>query len=160
MFLRMVGEYGAGMSLVRSPARPIFFPRVNDGHCHIIHSSLSPLSFDLTTVTGIWKSNQWLGKKIVLSTGIKNSRRVWINAAAIQLKGSFNYAIIHAISPIVCVCVCVCVCVRACVRACVCARARARARLCVCARVHACVRFCVCVCAFSAGKSRFMTQST
>ena len=28
-------------SLVRYPARPIFFPRVDDSHCHRIHSSLT-----------------------------------------------------------------------------------------------------------------------
>ena len=27
-------------SLVRSPARPIFFPRIDDSHCDRIHSSL------------------------------------------------------------------------------------------------------------------------
>ena len=25
----------------RSPARPIFFPRINDSHCDMIHSSIS-----------------------------------------------------------------------------------------------------------------------
>ena len=28
-------------SLVRSPARPIFFPRIDDNHCDRIHSSLT-----------------------------------------------------------------------------------------------------------------------
>ena len=28
-------------SLVRSPARPIFFPRIDDSHCDRIHSSLT-----------------------------------------------------------------------------------------------------------------------
>ena len=28
-------------SLVRSPARPIFFPRIDDSHCERIHSSLT-----------------------------------------------------------------------------------------------------------------------
>ena len=30
-------------SLVRSPARPIFFPRMDDSHCDMIHSSLTAI---------------------------------------------------------------------------------------------------------------------
>ena len=41
---------------------------------------LSSLSVVSTTVT--WESSQWLGKNIVRSTGLKNSRKVWIGALA------------------------------------------------------------------------------
>ena len=51
-------------SLVRSTARPIFFPRIDDSHCDRIHSSLTAVS---TTV--MWESSQWLGDNIVRSTG-------------------------------------------------------------------------------------------
>ena len=53
-------------SLVRSPARPIFFPRTDDSHCDRIHP-LSPLS--IVSMMVMWESSQWLGKKIVQSTG-------------------------------------------------------------------------------------------
>ena len=41
MFLRMFGEYEPRRWLVRSSARPIFFPRIDDSHCDRIHSSLT-----------------------------------------------------------------------------------------------------------------------
>ena len=32
-------------SLVRFPARPIFFPRINDSHCDMTHSSVTAVRF-------------------------------------------------------------------------------------------------------------------
>ena len=46
-------------SLVRSPAQPIFFLRIDDSHCYRIHFS-SPLSVVSTML--MWESSQWLGK--------------------------------------------------------------------------------------------------
>ena len=56
----------------------------------------SPLGLVIVTATGfipllrlsiiltmvMWESSQWLGKNIVQSTGLKNSRKAWIGALA------------------------------------------------------------------------------
>ena len=42
--------------LVRSPARPIFFPRIDDSHCDRIHSSLTAIR---------WFDNGYVGKQPV-----------------------------------------------------------------------------------------------
>ena len=70
--------------MVRSPAGPIFFPRIVDSATGFI--SLSPLY--VVSTMGKWESGQWLGKNIVRSTDSKNSRKAWIGvlAAAIQIK--------------------------------------------------------------------------
>ena len=69
-------------------ARPIlvFFPMIYNSHCDRIHSSLTAVNCFTDSNVGKqpvpWKRN------IVRSTGLKNSRNVWIcaPAAAIQLK--------------------------------------------------------------------------
>ena len=73
-----VGSVENRRSLVRSPARPIFFPRIDNIATGFI--PLSPLSIVLTVV--MWESSQWFGKNIVLSTGWKNYRKEWIGALA------------------------------------------------------------------------------
>ena len=50
-------------SLVRSPARPIFFPKIDDSYCDWIHSSLAAVRCVETTVMLV--SSHWLGKNIV-----------------------------------------------------------------------------------------------
>ena len=61
---------------------PIFFRRIDDGHCNRIQSSL--LSVVSTMV--MWESSQWRGKNIVRSTGKKNSRKAWIGALPTVIK--------------------------------------------------------------------------
>ena len=65
--------------MVQTPARPIFFPRIDDSHCDRIYSSLNTVRcFD----NGYVGKHQWLGKNIVRSTVQKNSRKAWIGALA------------------------------------------------------------------------------
>ena len=51
-------------SLVRSPARPICFPRIADDSFLFLHSIVSTMV--------VWESSQWCGKNFVPSTGKKN----------------------------------------------------------------------------------------
>ena len=51
--------------LFRSPARPIFFPRIDDCDCDRINSS--PM-LSIVSEMIMWESSQWLGKDIVPRT--------------------------------------------------------------------------------------------
>ena len=53
-------------SLVRSPARPIFFSIIDDSHCDAINSSLTAV---LVLTMAKWENSPWFGKNIVRSTG-------------------------------------------------------------------------------------------
>ena len=76
-------------SLVRSLARPIVSPSINDSHCDRIHSFLNAVPcFDKLSVVStmvMWESSKWLGKSIVGSTGQKNSWKAWIGALATMI---------------------------------------------------------------------------
>ena len=76
---RSVGSVADFRSLVRSPAQPIFFPKIGDSHCDRIHSLLAAVRYFDNAYVG---KQPVAGKNIVRSTDYTNFRKAWIGALA------------------------------------------------------------------------------
>ena len=95
---RVLAKLSCGLEnrrwLVRSPARPIFFPRIDDSHCDKIHSSLTAVRcFDngyMGKQSVVWKeycAEYWLREVQQENMDRYTGRR---NITEIQLKKALN----------------------------------------------------------------------